>query len=198
MLDFIPNDAKNILEIGCGKGDFGTLLKQRFGASVTGIELVASAASEAQSKLDRVIVGNIETDDLDIPLNHFDCLIFNDVLEHLLAPWATLAKLSKTLKPGGHVVASIPNMRYHPVFRDLFMDMAWHYQDQGVLDRTHLRFFTFKTGRELFEQCGFNVLRLEGIHGSPFTWKFNVLNTLMRGRLNDMHYMQFAIQAQLA
>ena len=198
MLDFVPKNVKNILEVGCSAGLFGALLKQHLGASVTGIELVSSAASEARTRLDKVIEGNIETDELDLPSNYYDCLIFNDVLEHLIDPWTTLAKLSKTLKPEGYVVASLPNMRHYIVFKDLFLNMDWHYQDHGILDRTHLRFFTFKTGRELFEQCGFNVLRLEGIRGEPFPWKFGTLNVLMNGRLDDMRYIQFAIQAQLA
>lgn len=198
MLDFVPKNAKNILEIGCGKGDFGALLKQQIGTAVTGIELFPSAALEARSKLDSVIEGDIETDEINLPPNQYDCLIFNDVLEHLRDPWTALAKLSKSLKPGGYVVASLPNMRHYEVFKDLLINMDWHYQDWGVLDRTHLRFFTFKTGRELFEQCGFRVLRLEGIRGTPFPWKFGAFNILMGGRLDDMRYMQFAIQAQLA
>lgn len=197
MLEFIPNDAKKFLEVGCGGGDFGALLKDTRQVEVTGLEMVPEAAEAAKLKLDKVIVGNVEAEEIDIPNGYFDCLIFNDVLEHFRDPWAMLAKFTHALRPGGYVVASIPNMRYFPVFRELFLEGDWAYQDQGVLDRTHLRFFTFKTGGELFSQNGFKVLRQEGIHPQELPWKFGLLNTLLGGKFDEMKYMQFAIVAQL-
>jgi 2-polyprenyl-3-methyl-5-hydroxy-6-metoxy-1,4-benzoquinol methylase len=87
-------------------------------------------------------VANLDKDELDLPEEAFDCIVCNDVLEHLITPWQVLGKLAILLKPGGHFVASIPNVQYWGVLKDLVFEGDWRYADEGVLDVTHLRFFT--------------------------------------------------------
>jgi len=196
MLRFVPPDATTILDIGCGSGEFGRILKNRRGAEVWGIELVKEVADEAALKLDRVLAGNIETGELELPDGYFDCVICNDVLEHLIDPWRVLGMLRKKLRTNGVVVASIPNMRYFQVLKDLVVRKRWEYRDNGILDRTHLRFFTVNGVRELFETSGYSVGTLEGIDRCDFSWKFKLLNRVLLNRLDDTRYSKFVCVVQ--
>lgn len=93
----------------------------------------------------------------------------------------------------GVLVASLPNVRYIEVFRPYLINAEWNYKDYGVLDRTHLRFFTRKSMIDLFASTGFELVSIEGINSYPVGWKFNILNFLLGGRLEDMKYQQFAL-----
>lgn len=197
MLDFIPEGVKSVLEIGCGSGAFGALVKQERGCRYTGVELMEQAASQARSKLDEVLVANIEQSSLPFPQASFDCLVCNDVLEHLIDPWSTLNTLVKYLQPGGYVVASLPNVRFSEVVKDLVFRKRWDYQNEGVLDRTHLRFFTESSMRSLFESSGLEILRLKGINAIDYAWRLRTLNYMLLGALNDMRYMQYGCLSRL-
>ena len=197
MLPFIPTNAHLILDIGCGDGSFGASLKRTRDVEVTGVEAFPDAAERARAVLDQVLGRNVEIDELDLPQGYFDCIIYNDVLEHLRDPWLTVSRLSRFLKQRGHVVSSIPNVRYFDVFKDLLVNKEWKYEDEGVLDRTHLRFFTERSIPRIFEETGYEVLQLEGIHGRRFPWKFALLNWLSGGRFDDVAYQRFACVARL-
>lgn len=121
-----------------------------------GIEIVGAVAEQARSVFDDVIVGNIETV-LISDARKFDVIIATDVLEHLVDPWGVVKNLSKFLKPDGLFLASIPNVAHWNTAFKLFFRGRWDYQQEGLLDRTHLRFFTESTARSLFEDCGFIV-----------------------------------------
>lgn len=94
----------------------------------------------------------------------FDCILFNDVLEHLVDPWEAVREAARFLSPGGCVVASMPNMRHWPVLKELVFRGRWDYTDMGVLDRTHLRWFTRDTMIELFERNGYAVQSIVAIN----------------------------------
>lgn len=158
LLSLVPPGARTILEAGCGSGVFGRALKQRSPAHVVGVELSAGHADRARSVLDEVIVGDIETLMPGFEDRRFDLIIFNDVLEHLLDPWATLATAKKKLADGGAVFAAIPNVRHWSVVRELLIRADWKYTDWGILDRSHLRFFTGVSAVRMFRQCGFSKL----------------------------------------
>lgn len=193
MLPFIPESAKDFLEIGCGAGTFGSLLQQRIGgAHVIGVEAHPVAAGEARKRLAAVIEGPIEEALTTIPDGSIDCVVCNDVLEHLVDPWTVLKSLRAKLRPGGKVVSSIPNVRHFPVFKSYFLDGDWRYAEDGVLDRTHVRFFTQQSIRRMYEECGYRVDRMEGIFGYRLPWKPALLNWLLRGRMTDMQYQRFA------
>ena len=119
MLDFIPESIQSVLEVGCGSGAFGALVKQRRGCRYTGVELMDRAAVQARSRLDEVVVANIEQVSLPFPLESFDCLVCNDVLEHLVDPWKALQTLTQFVRPGGYIVVSLPNVRFSEVVKDL-------------------------------------------------------------------------------
>jgi 2-polyprenyl-3-methyl-5-hydroxy-6-metoxy-1,4-benzoquinol methylase len=202
MQQFVPANCKRILDVGCGQGKFGELLKQSRSIEVWGIEPVAAAAAEAATKLDHVIEGMF-IPEADLPSENFDAIFFNDVLEHLFDPAAALQLARKLLKPDGVVIASIPNIRHFLTMWELIVRREWHYGDSGILDRTHLRFFTKKSIIALFADCGFNVERIEGINshwgGTPRKWlSYKIINGLTFNAIEDMKHLQFAVVAKPA
>ncbi len=156
MLPLIPQEARSILEIGCGAGRTGQYLKERNGAFVAGVELNETVALEAKEGLNEVTVGDIEKLELAYEPASFDCVLCLDVLEHLVNPLDVLKKLKTFLTPGGVLVASIPNVQFFGIINHL-AEGNWTYQDEGILDRTHLRFFTFKEIETLFKDAGFEM-----------------------------------------
>jgi 2-polyprenyl-3-methyl-5-hydroxy-6-metoxy-1,4-benzoquinol methylase len=194
MLEFIPLSAKNVLDVGCGDGSFGQQLKARQKCRVTGIEHMAEAASKANTRLDEVIVCDAnKLSTIELLPESFDCIVCNDILEHLVDPWSVVAHLATLLAPDGCIVASIPNVRYYKVLRDLVQKRTWTYADKGVLDKTHLRFFTKTTIPGLFEPAGLRVDIIKGINGPRrFPLKYALLNWLSLGNLEDTRYLQYA------
>ena len=155
IVSFVPVGATKILDVGCWRGAFGAELKrQRPSVEVVGLEPNETAAAIAAQRLDRVITGRFPDNVDDGP---FDCVVFNDVLEHFEDPWAALRSTAKLVSPGGRVVAVIPNIRHVRVTVPLVFAGRWEYMDTGILDRTHLRFFTRSSMIGLFESTGYDV-----------------------------------------
>jgi 2-polyprenyl-3-methyl-5-hydroxy-6-metoxy-1,4-benzoquinol methylase len=154
ILGLIPKDSRRILEVGCGSGELGRACKEQNGAEfVAGMEYNKKAAAIAETNLDRVIVGDVEQLDLPFDPGYFDCIVYADILEHLVNPAKVLKKHVDSLAPNGKVVTSIPNVRYLAVLNHL-VEGNWKYQDEGILDRDHLRFFTIKEMVALFAEAG--------------------------------------------
>jgi len=175
LIPLIPNDARCILEVGCAAGMTGRELKKRNGAFVAGIELNADAANAAKDVLDDVVQGDIEKIDLPYSDGSFDCILFADVLEHLIDPYSALAKVQRLLKKGGTVVASIPNVQFHGVIHQL-IEGNWTYEKEGILDETHLRFFTYKEIEKMFSQAGYAIQKVEEVLDPQYE-KFSLNNT---------------------
>lgn len=157
VLSLVPPGAR-VLEFGCATGYMSAELSSRLGCTVTGIELSAEAAEEARQHCARVIVGDAEQLDLHALLGEerFEVILFADVLEHLRDPWALLVRVRSLLAEGGSVIASIPNVAHGSVRVALFHG-EWRYRPLGLLDDTHLRFFTRDGVQDLFERGGFFV-----------------------------------------
>ncbi len=194
MLAFVPARARRILDVGCGEGVFAARLKSERSAEVWGIELDAIAAASAAEKLDRVLIGDAVDCLADLAAGAFDCVVLNDILEHLVGPDELLRGLKPKLAEGGCLVASIPNVRYFPHLWQLVVRGQWEYADEGILDRTHLRFFTRHSLTVLFDRCGYRLERIEGIHPTG-SWRFRLVNLLALGRWSEMRYLQFACVA---
>ena len=192
MLSYVPSDAKRVLDVGCGTGLFGSALRKR-GCYVAGIEPWAEPARAARQRLDEVYVDTVENVFSTLPEAHYDCMVFNDVLEHLVDPWKILQVAKERLTLGGSVVASIPNVRHYRVVKELLVSGAWSYQDYGVLDRTHLRFFTKTSMLELFESAGFTVQRQEGIRPARIPRKFGVFVKLISKRPEELTFERYAL-----
>ena len=160
-----------VLEIGCAGGATGKNLKERLPVqSYVGIELSQEAADIAKGYLDRVIVADIEKTDLahehGLQPGEFDLLLALDVLEHLYNPWDILAEMTQYVKLGGYVVASIPNIQNIAVLQDLVQG-NWRYQDAGILDATHLRFFTLEETKKMFNGAGLTIKSVEYVINPP-------------------------------
>ena len=159
LLNLIPINAKKIIEIGCSSGALAREYKKiNANCEYIGIEIMTDYGDLAQRYCDRVIIGDVES----FPATFFsdnsdvDCWIFADVLEHLKDPWEILRKISSVLGGDGSVVACIPNIQHWSI-QSLISTGDFRYQDIGILDRTHIRWFTRKTIIEMFEQTGFSI-----------------------------------------
>jgi GT2 family glycosyltransferase/2-polyprenyl-3-methyl-5-hydroxy-6-metoxy-1,4-benzoquinol methylase len=180
----VPDDARRVLDVGCGAGGLGRSLKAaRPGIEVRGVEPVADQAARARRILDDVHVGGAESA-LPAGWPRPDCIVFADVLEHLIDPWAAVRRARELLAPGGALVVSIPNVRHHSVIADLLRG-RFDYRDAGVLDRTHLRFFTGATARELVERGGFTIERTERVVEAPAGLPRGLSRIAQRTRVDD-------------
>ena len=189
LLETGPNAA--ILELGCGAGGTGraTLSAGKAGRFV-GIELNPTAAETASKDLTQVLVGDVEQMDLSGLENDFDALIISEVLEHLTAPWETLERLAKCLKPNGVVFASSPNISHWKVIHGLLMG-RFQYDDYGVMDRTHLRWFTPTSYHAMFEAADIAVHTIRPI--SPISWKGRLINGMTGGRFRHLFMTQIMV-----
>ena len=198
LLLHIPADAHSILDVGCNRGGFGRAIKATREAEVWGVEPDAASADAARDCLDQVI-----TDIFDkrnpIPEGYFDLVTFNDSLEHMIDPGGALELAKTKLRAGGRVQCCVPNIRYIDNLEHLLCERDWRYEEQGIRDRTHLRFFTEKSIVRLFECTGYRVIRTIGIN--ECWWERDKLLRRLLFRLfpaltRDMRYMQTLVIAE--
>lgn len=154
---------KKVLDIGCARGGLSAKFKEN-GCYVVGVEVNKEAAEKAEGTCNKVLIGDIENLEVD---ETFDVIVLADVLEHLKDPLNVLHKLKKNLTEEGYFVVSVPNIANWSIrFRLLFGN--FDYRDSGILDKTHMRFFTLKTLKELFSKAGLNIIKLEVTPNIPF------------------------------
>lgn len=192
MLRYIPDGIKTSLEFGCGYGEFSALLKKDLNLETWAIEIDNNSAREAAGKIDKVICGDAVESLSKIPDNYFDCIILFDILEHLPDPYNFLKTLKRKLSHRGVVVASIPNIRYYRVFVNYVIHGNWDYKSHGVMDNTHLRFFTYKSIIKMLENLKFEILKIEGIHKTS-SRTYKLLNILLLNCLSDVKFKHFAV-----
>jgi 2-polyprenyl-3-methyl-5-hydroxy-6-metoxy-1,4-benzoquinol methylase/glycosyltransferase involved in cell wall biosynthesis len=159
--EFAAGRALKILEAGCSSGYFGKALVD-VGHEVWGVEPYEQAAKMASEILHKVHFGTIEDFFENNKNERFDVIIFGDVLEHLADPVGVLKQSKTFLSEGGIVVASIPNIAHFSI-RAMMLEGRWEYSDLGILDRTHLKFFTRDTLVDLFNDSGYKVLSLSAV-----------------------------------
>ncbi len=183
-----------ILEVGCSSGYFGSALKSS-GHYVWGIEPNQASALLASEKLDYVFTGFFEEFLNGHSSEKFDVIVFGDVLEHIADPSDILKKCHCILIEGGAIVASVPNIA-HITTRAMLLEGRWEYSDLGILDRTHLRFFTRQTIQELFYDSGYAVVQLNAVklaanvaaHASKMQLNDSAVNHIDSFALDDRKY----------
>ena len=192
VIGMIPRGTERVLEVGCSNGATLAHARKTLGlAEVVGIEPYEPAAAVAAGRVDRVIVGDVEKmEGLDYPENYFDCIICADVLEHLRDPWSTLAMLRRYLSDDGVLLASIPNIRHIVPLLKIIRDRL-EYEEHGILDQTHLRFFTLHTMRKMFEDAGFKVERVETNRSRSAL--FTMINVLTLGLGRGFSVFQYRL-----
>jgi 2-polyprenyl-3-methyl-5-hydroxy-6-metoxy-1,4-benzoquinol methylase len=191
----LPARAERVLEIGCGAGLTMQWLRQTGRAGEAwGIELVESAAQRAREHFREVRVGDAEA----LAASAFDGLQFDlilclDVLEHMVDPWRCVQALEQRLAPGGRLVISVPNVRCLKVVLPLLFLGEWRYGEKGILDRTHLRFFTRRTALALAAGNGLRIDRCIG-HRQAHS-RLALLHRATFGRLVELTSIQFIVAA---
>lgn len=155
IVNFIQNKSK-VLDIGCAEGYLSKEISSN-GCEVVGIELDEKAALKSRKYCKEVIIGNIESISLDDKyLNYFDYIILADVLEHLKNPLLILSRFKKYLKDDGYLIISVPNIANWRV-RFKLLRGNFDYEEMGILDKEHIRFFTEKTAKKLVTDAGFEI-----------------------------------------
>ncbi|MEJ8821838.1 class I SAM-dependent methyltransferase [Variovorax humicola] len=166
ILDLIGAEVQSICEFGCGAGALAEAVKiKNPTVFYVGIDIAAEPLRDAARFLDVAIQCNVDTyphwDDHPqmkeaIPPNHFDCIVFGDVLEHLYAPEIAVQQAVARLKPGGVLIACIPNVQHWSVFVQL-VSGSWPRHDEGLFDRTHIRWFALSDMCLLLQNEGLSV-----------------------------------------
>ena len=202
LFDLVPTDCKRVLEVGCASGRLGEAVKKRNGGiHYVGIEVVEAAAKIARERLDEVYLENAEGFDWSrFDGQAFDCIIFGDVLEHLVDPKATFQNAARYLAREGSIVCCIPHVGHWSIISGL-LEGKWEYSDSGLLDRTHLRFFTIASFREMLATCGFRSVQEDryrtGVQLHPDIIPFlQRLNVEVQDFLDRVSTFQLLVRAQ--
>lgn len=148
--------SSKVLDIGCSSGNFGEVLTKSKNCVVDGIELDQKDAIEAEKKLRKVYNINIETDSLNDLKDKYDYIYFGDVIEHLVNPAQALIRIKKFLKNGGKILFSIPNMA-HVSSRLMLLKGDFEYGETGLLDNSHLHFYTLREIKRVFQAAGYYI-----------------------------------------
>lgn len=192
----LPAFSERVLEIGCGDG--ATLLyyksNQRFGFA-TGLELVEKVTIGAADTVDAWLIGPVETEILKLEPNSLDLVLCLDVLEHLVDPWSVMGEIERVLKPEAYIIASIPNMRTAKVLFQLVIRGKFEYADQGIMDRTHLRWFTRKSAVKLLRSEKLNHIRTIPSPLAPGSKSYWV-NKCTFGIFREFFTEQYLVMAQ--
>lgn len=196
IFPFLPKTGGSLLDIGGGDGATASAIKQRGLADRVGVADMVPPASQAALDFDYqgdlTAPGFIEN--IGAQQGPFDIILACDILEHFVDPWAIVQRLHGQLKPGGALVASIPNVRHWTVSAGLLFGNKWEYTESGILDRTHLRFFVRETACELASSSG---LQIEQVAALPSGRRIDhaMMKLPFKG-LHSLAALQYAVRAR--
>ena len=194
IIALIPNDARRVLDTGCGFGLMGKRLKEKLDIEVVGIENEKGVINVAKNNVDKLIIGDVEDLKLPFERGYFDCIVYGDILEHLKDPWRVLKEHVYYLKKGGYSIASIPNISHYSVIKALLYDI-WEYKPSGILDERHLRFFTLEGIRQMFKDAGYTIEEEKRYVRASKSKK--LLNKLLGGKIEYLLTEQYIIKGRL-
>ena len=152
----IPRTTKRLLDVGCGTGALGHELKKEIDCEVVGITSSAAEAVQARDRLDHVVVADLNAFDSN-GMEPFDCIVCSHVLEHLFEPEKLLEKLRPLLTSKGTLLVALPNVLFWQQ-RWKFLRGRFRYEDGGIMDRTHYRFFDWESAQELLRRSRYMVV----------------------------------------
>jgi len=198
MIKFLPERYSAVLEIGCGTGKFIGHLKEK-ASECWGIEQNKLSADEASVIADKMLIGFYQDVQEEVPNEHFDLIVCNDVLEHIENHEWFLKSLLTKLNDKGTLVLSVPNVRFLPNLFEILIQKDWRYRDAGILDQTHLRFFTKKSLSRTLQNAGWQIETIQGINrygNNPLSPKriVSYIGQILLGR--DTAFLQFAVKAK--
>ncbi len=180
---FRDKKGLRVLDVGCGAGSLGGIIKN-YGNYVAGVTISKEEAAIARKKLDKVFVFDVEKK---LPkLGAYDVILFGDILEHLRDPWSVLAKFRKCLAEHGRVVVSVPNIATWNIRLGL-LSGKFHYTKTGLMDETHIRFFTSKTARQLVLKAGYRIINFDVTPNVSYAF-IDLIRTLFGSNKGADHY----------
>ncbi len=193
---FIADAPKKSIEFGCANGIFSERIKQKYQTETWGIDIDKKSIEVAKDKIDNAMCGDAFKLIDSLPENYFDCLICNDFIEHVTSPDLFFQKIRKCLTDDAILICSLPNVRHFKHINRLLFLKDWKYKSQGILDYTHLRFFTKKSMKRSIKEWGFEIQLVKGIRPTknPF---FYILNLLSLNFIGDMRFLQYGFRAKL-
>jgi 2-polyprenyl-3-methyl-5-hydroxy-6-metoxy-1,4-benzoquinol methylase len=157
LFHLIPDGPNVVMDCGCAAGRVGKkLLELKKASEVIGVEIFESAAKDAMESYKRVHVGDIEEMDLDYE-DYFDLVICGDILEHLKEPRKVVERIHRMLKSGGQLICCVPNIRYWRIWHEVVFKGDFRYAKEGIMDQTHLRFFTSLSLKRMLTDASFTV-----------------------------------------
>ncbi|HEU4701398.1 MAG TPA: class I SAM-dependent methyltransferase [Conexibacter sp.] len=189
----LPRPLGRVLDVGCGAGEVGRALRAAGAASLTGVEVNATAAEAARALFDEVLIGDVEAlareGELDGP---FETVVLYDVIEHLVDPAALLAAITPLVAAEGHIHVSVPNARHHSLVRDLVLRGTFGYTDWGHRDRTHLRWFTRRDLVQLLADGGWQIADVT----PSILGRNRLVDRVTLGRAREFLALQWAVLAK--
>ena len=189
--ELLPDFSKNVLDIGCGEGSTLNWLKSNKKCeNIYGVEISEASCLKAKKILNEVVNINVEADVDLFPGKVFDLILILDTLEHLVNPWNFLKKIKSKLSDNGSIVISIPNIRHYSIIINLFIKGEWEYEESGILDNTHLRFFTKKSLFKIFEKSDLKIIQVKK-YPIDFNGKAKIFNSLSLGLFSDFLTQQY-------
>ena len=189
--DLLPNYSEKTLDIGCGDGATLEWVKATKRCEKTyGIEISESSYLKAKKILDETLNINIEKEKNFFMKKKFDLILVLDVIEHLIDPWKFLNLIKSRLNEGGSIIISVPNIRHYSILKDLIFFGNWEYCQSGILDRTHLRFFTKKSLKKIFKKEKLNIEMLKK-YPIDYSGKAKILNKISFNLFSDFLTQQY-------
>ena len=193
-LDWIGT-GRAVLELGSATGYVTRLLSQERGCTVTGVEYMPEAAERARPFAQRLIVGDVEAPEVLAQLTGpYDVILAGDLLEHLRAPERLLAALRPALAPGGGWVISVPNVAHWSVRKELLLG-RFDYTARGIMDRSHLRWFTRRSLARMLAAAGYRVQRLSGVYTLPLQDQLGLRG--LAARLRERNWLPGLLSYQI-